>query len=153
MTESTRSRARVIGVGNRWRHDDAVGLEVAARLRARGVPAIDAEGEPIGLLELWDGAGAAIVVDAVSSVAAPGTVHRLDVSSAPLPASIAGASTHLLGLSEAIELGRTLGRLPAGLVVYGIEGGDFTAGAGLSAPVEAALDVVIAAIERELAPT
>jgi hydrogenase maturation protease len=121
----------IIGVGNRWRGDDAAGLEVAARVPG----AVSAEGEPVALLDLWQGASAVTVVDAVSSGAAPGTIHRLDASDAPLPAALAGPSTHLLGLSEAIELARALGRLPARVTVYGIEGEDFSAGAGLTPAV------------------
>ena len=48
-------------------------------------------------------------------------------------------STHALGVAEAIELGRALGRLPRRLLVFGIEGGSFDAGAGLSPEVERAV--------------
>ena len=72
--------------------------------------------------------------------AVPGTVHTFDASSAPLPARTGGASTHGLGLAEALELGRALGRLPARVVVVGIEAGDDGHGAVLSRPVAAALD-------------
>ena len=42
-------------------------------------------------------------------------------------------STHLLGVAEAVELGRELDRLPQRLTVYGIEGERFDVGEGLSA--------------------
>jgi hydrogenase maturation protease len=48
-------------------------------------------------------------------------------------------STHALGVPEAIELARALGRLPARLEVYAIEGARFTAGAELSPAVERAV--------------
>ena len=65
----------VIGVGNRWRSDDAAGLEVARRLREAppaGARVIEREGEPVDLIEEWSTAGEAIVIDAVSSGAEPG---------------------------------------------------------------------------------
>jgi hydrogenase maturation protease len=144
----------VIGVGNRFRSDDAAGLEVAERLAAGLDPGsatrvIPHEGEPIDLLDVWTGAARAVLVDAVRSGAPAGTVHRLDPIAERLPAALFATSTHALGVAEAIELGRALGRLPAALRVYGIEGASFAAGLGLSAPVAAAVDAVVA----ELAPS
>jgi hydrogenase maturation protease len=137
---------RIIGLGNAWRGDDAVGLLVARRLRelVRGADVLERSGEPADLLEaLGDGAGEVVLVDAVSSGAPPGEVHRLDASEVALPFA-AGASTHGLGLAETIELGRALGRLPARLLVYGIEGAVFELGAPLSAEVARAADSVVA---------
>jgi hydrogenase maturation protease len=120
-----------IGIGNPLRGDDAAGLLVAARLREHSPPSlrvIELEGEPIDLIEAFDGADSVLVADAVSSGAEPGTVHRFDAAAAPLPARLAGPSTHALGLLEAIELARALGRLPERLAVLGIEGARFEAG-------------------------
>jgi hydrogenase maturation protease len=55
-------------------------------------------------------------------------------------------STHALGVAEAIELARALGRLPARLEVYAIEGARFTAGAGLSPAVEQAVGKLAASL-------
>ncbi|MGD0197415.1 MAG: hydrogenase maturation protease [Solirubrobacteraceae bacterium] len=141
----------VIGVGNRYRSDDGAGLEVARRLQ--GSDAFDvreSEGEPVALLDVWDGAPAAILVDAVSSGATPGTIHRIDASDQPLPAEIGGApSTHAVGLGEAIELGRALGRLPRKLIVYGIEGERFNAGEELSPRVAAAIESLVQQVQQE----
>jgi len=141
----------VIGVGNSYRSDDAAGLQVARRLRdARELDVRESEGEPVALLDEWDGADAAIVIDAVFSGAPPGTIHRLDASAKPLPAQIAGApSTHAVGLGQAIELGRTLGRLPRKLIVYGIEGERFTAGEDLSPRVAAAIGQLVERVHQE----
>jgi hydrogenase maturation protease len=92
---------------------------------------------------MWREADVAVVIDAVSSGAEPGTVHRFDATSAPLPARLRGStSSHALGLAEAIELGRTLGRLPGRLIVYGIEGERFEAGTELTPAVAAAVEAV-----------
>ena len=69
----------IIGVGNDWRGDDAVGLVAARCLRASvsGVRVLELDGDPGTLLDAWASAGEAIVIDAVRSGAAPGTIHRL----------------------------------------------------------------------------
>jgi hydrogenase maturation protease len=140
----------VIGIGNRWRRDDAVGLEVAARLRARGLDVRDAEGETVELLDLWERARSAIVVDAAGPGAQPGTVHRFEAADAPVPAGLSSTSTHALGIAEAVELGRALGRLPERLLVIAIEGADFSAGEGLTPTVAATVDPVVDMILQEL---
>jgi hydrogenase maturation protease len=133
----------VIGLGNSWRGDDGAGPAVARGLLDE-VPARVRvyEREPVGLIEDWAGADAVIVVDAVSSGAPPGTIHRLDPLSEPIPAALSQGSTHAFGLAETIELARTLHRLPQRLTVYGIEGERFAAGEQLSPPVSAAVEAV-----------
>jgi hydrogenase maturation protease len=134
---------KIIGLGNEFRHDDAVGLIVARRLREQGFAAEEHEGDPASLIDRWQGLGALILVDAVSSGASPGTLHRFDASASPLPQELFKSSTHALGLADAVELSRELGTLPARVLVYGVEAGELTAGIGLSAEVERALPVLL----------
>ena len=146
----------VLGVGNQWRRDDAAGLEVARRLDRelpRGVRVLEREGEPTGLLDAWQGEREVVLVDAVSSGAKPGTLHRLDAIAAPLPAELFRASTHHMSVAEAVELGRALGRLPERLELYGIEGADFGAGSGLTPEVELAVERLAAELRERWAET
>jgi hydrogenase maturation protease len=136
----------VIGVGNAFRGDDGVGLAVLQRLRSRvpaGVGVVTCEQEPSRLIEAWAGARAALVVDAVSSGAEAGTLHRFDASSEPVPAGVFRSSTHAFGVGEAIELARALGKLPRHVVVYGVEGAEFAASDTLSPAVSAAIERVV----------
>ncbi len=144
----------VVGLGNRMRGDDGAGLEVARVVgeRAPQVRAVEHEREPSDLIELWADAGLAIVVDAVRGEEA-GAIHRVEVGSEELgPRSSAGASSHALGLGEVIELARALDRLPARLVLFGIEGGRFETGTDLSPAVRRAAaeaaELVLAEIGR-----
>ncbi len=140
---------RIIGVGQPLRGDDGAGPAVIEDLRARmapGVAIVACGADPASLMEAWSGAAEAVVVDAVQSGAAPGTIHRIDAVAAPLPARFRTVTSHGLGLAEAIELARALGRLPRRLDVIGIEGQDFSAGAGLSTAVADA----VARVVREL---
>lgn len=143
----------LIGVGNRFRSDDAAGLEVASRLRATHPPGcriIEEEGEPVSLIEGFALVKEALVVDAVSSGAEPGTLHRFDATAAPLPTELFKTSTHALGVADAVELARELDRLPHRLSVYGIEGASFAAGEGLTPAVEATVDALVAELHAEL---
>ena len=123
----------VIGVGNAWRGDDAAGL-----LAADAAGGVRHEGDGVGLLERWEGAGHVVVVDAAASGAEPGTVTRFDARAGALPVTALRSSTHHFGVADAIELARSLDRLPARLEVYAIEGADFAAGAGVTPAVERA---------------
>ena len=140
-------------MGNAWRSDDAAGLAVARLLEGtlpEGVEVLEREGEPTSLIDSWEGAEAVWLVDAVSSGAEPGTVHRHDASSAELPARLFDTSTHHFGLAEAVEIARALGRLPGTAIVYGIEGGNFDTGETLGPEVEAATARVAEAVREEV---
>jgi hydrogenase maturation protease len=134
----------VIGVGNDLCGDDRVGLEVAQRLAERPRPSavtvIAHRGDVVSMIELWRDSRAVIIVDAMRSGARPGAILRLDASSAPIAWPRQARSSHAIGPAAAIELSRALGTLPARVIVYGIEGAWFEAGAALSAPVIRSLD-------------
>ncbi|HTX75845.1 MAG TPA: hydrogenase maturation protease [Terracidiphilus sp.] len=135
----------IIGVGTAYRNDDAAGLIVAERLRARlpeGASVIAHEGEGVSLMEQLADCEAAVLIDAMCSGTEPGTIRRFDASAQSPPAQMFQHSTHAIGIAEAIELGRALNKLPHRLIVYGIEGRDFDAGMQLSPAVESAIETV-----------
>src|SRR5262245_13215425 len=139
----------VVGLGNEFRHDDAVGLITARRLREREVEAEEHEGDLATLMDRWKDSESLILIDAVASGAAPGTLYRLDVSASPLDRNLFKSSTHALGLSDAIELSRAMGTLPDRVVVFGVEVRDVTAGVGLSVEVAEAIPLLIEAVVGE----
>jgi hydrogenase maturation protease len=146
-------QALVIGLGNPYRHDDGAGLVVAARVRAAGLPGVvvrELEGEPVSLLDAWEGARPVYVVDAVLSGGEPGTVYRFDAASGLPSEPLRHRGTHAFSLADAVELGRALGRLPAGLIICGIEGAEFGAGTGLSPRVAEAVGAVVTRLISEL---
>src|SRR5271157_6650837 len=143
----------VIGVGNEYRGDDGAGVAVARRLRAQfpgGVTILEESGEGASLIQAWQGAAWVMLVDAVRSSAPPGTIHRLDARAEPMPTGFFNYSTHAFSVAEAVELARSLDRLPPYLIVYGIEGENFAAGVGLSAAVERAVEVVVERVAEEV---
>jgi len=159
---STTGRTVVIGVGNPFRRDDGVGDVTVQRVRNllprgdRRVVVTSLDGEPTRLLDAWGGAGLAIVIDAMRSGAAPGSIERIEVDldsphpGVALPAAASAGSTHSAGVGEAIGLGRVLGRLPGRLVVYGLEGADFGEGPGLSPEASCGVEVLTARLCEEL---
>jgi hydrogenase maturation protease len=143
----------VLGIGNPDRGDDAAGRRVAQLLRQQqvvGVEICELDGEPSTLLNRLERASAAWIVDACRSSVPAGTMQRFDVGEAPLPRAHFGPSTHSMGLAEAIELARALGRLPRRCIVYALEGTAFELDASLSAPVAEAIPIVAARILAEL---
>jgi hydrogenase maturation protease len=135
------TRVTVIGVGNEFRRDDAVGLAVVASLRRReldGVECAESDGEPVGLIELWQDADTAVVVDGVRTAQPrPGRVHRLSADH-PSAAPAGASSSHGVDLGEAVALARTLGLMPRRLLLYAIEIADTGFGVGLSPQVASA---------------
>jgi hydrogenase maturation protease len=151
MTATT-ERVVVIGVGNPWRRDDGAGPAVATAFRARlddSVAVLELDGEAARLVDAWDGADLAVVVDAVRTGAVPGTVHLLEADAdAGGEAGPAGRTTssHGLGVEQAIELARVFGRLPRRLVLVGIEGADFGPGSDVTPGVAAAVGPAVRVI-------
>jgi sulfhydrogenase subunit alpha len=146
-------RVVVIGVGNEFRRDDGAGPAVVGRLRDLVPPDVDlvvTDGEPTRLMEAWTGTALAIVVDAVrAQPAQPGRVHRFVVDR-PGTGSPRAASSHGLGLDDAISLAVALDRMPGRLIVHAIEASDLTQGTGLTPAVAAAVGPVARAILDDL---
>ena len=143
----------VIGVGNWYRSDDGAGLAVARKLKAMRLPGVvvcEESGEGVALMEAWLDAEHVTIIDAASSGEAPGTIHRLDADTMPIPFSFFHYSSHAFSVAEAIELARALNRLPPRLTLYGIEGKNFGAGVGLSSEVESASSEVAAEVARTI---
>lgn len=146
-------RALVIGIGNAYRSDDGAGLAVAAQVRAAGLPGVavtEFEGEPVSLLGAWEGAPLVYLADAVSSGGEPGTVYRFDAAAGLPPGPLRHRGTHAFSLADVVELGRALGRLPARLIAFGIEGAEFGAGTSLSPPATRGARAVAAELIADL---
>jgi len=148
---AARPRVVVIGVGNPYRADDGVGPAVLAELERRRPPGVDlivADGEPSQLLDAWAGRDLAVVVDAVlCDPSTPGRIHRTH-----LPDLLPGAtaSTHGLGIPDALRLAEVLERTPHELVVFAVEAADLGFGVTLSDAVAAAVPAVVDATRAEI---
>jgi hydrogenase maturation protease len=165
---SQQPEAVLIGIGNTLRRDDGIGPALVAavsELELPGVSAIVSDGEPSHLLDAWSGARLAVIVDAVRcEVPAPGRIHRSVVfperSDGEPPAGCTpgmyprepsgAASTHGLGIPDAVRLAEAMGSVPERLVVFAVEVADIGFGGGLSAAVAGCLPSLSQAVLAEL---
>ncbi|MGB0671790.1 MAG: hydrogenase maturation protease [Rhodospirillales bacterium] len=139
----------ILGIGNRFRRDDAFGPIVLDHLQGRVGEAElrEYDGEALGLLALLEGRDA-LVIDAARADLTPGTLLDWDALAEPWPGEAALHSSHQWGLAEALSLGRDLGRLPTRLRVLAVVGGDFGWGTDLSPEVAEKVDDVVAFASR-----
>ncbi len=150
---SDQASVRVIGLGNGFRGDDAIGLEVARAIQQRVRAADVVIGVSSGMMlpSLWASVPLCFVIDCAVSGRRPGTIHVFDGLKDPIPHHFFGSlSTHAFSISWAIELGRTLGLLPQQLQVYGIEGGGFACGAQIAEPVRRAGEQVVGRVMAQI---
>ncbi|MCB1740867.1 MAG: hydrogenase maturation protease [Gammaproteobacteria bacterium] len=152
----TSTRPIIIGLGNPFRGDDAVGLHVIEQLEParERLDTATGSGDALWLISTWQDRPLTVVVDAaITNPGCPsGTVHRLDLTRQALPKTMARCTSHGLGLAEALSLGAALDRLPARLVVYAIEAGSFDPGTALTPAVRQAVSEVVDRVLEDIEP-
>jgi hydrogenase maturation protease len=148
---SANGKCLVIGLGNRFRSDDGVGLEVVSELRKRELSAwievVDGGMDELGLIDHLRRADGAVIVDAVSVGKAPGTVHTVFVNdTSPIPA-VRNLGLHGFGLAEAIGIAVKLDPLPS-IAIVGVQPESTAPGEGMSETVASRVpDLVEAALQ------
>lgn len=148
------SATLVLGLGNEILRDEGLGVRACARLLVRyALPAgVDVvEGGTLGpqLIPELAGRRNLLIVDAVRSEAAPGSLVRLAGSA--VPAALAPkASLHQFGLAELLALGALEGPMPERIVLWGMVPGAIEPGLELSGPVAGQLDALVDAVAGEL---
>ena len=143
----------LIGIGNEYRSDDSIGLHVIRALKEQNLPEtlmIESSGDGAELIEMFSVARMAILIDAVTSGGEPGAMYRFDALRQTIPAQLSLQSTHVFGVVEAIELARALDQLPPYLIIYAIEGGNFSIGIGLSSKASEAVQKVVERVNCEV---
>ncbi len=158
MTETSPVSVVIIGQGNEFRGDDGAGPEVIRRLKAikfKSRARVKLFSGPVDIariIEFWDGAKLAIFIDAAISDNPPGTIHIFSPLTSPIPEELQIQSTthDAPSVTQAVELGRALGRLPKELIVYAIDGREFSSKAGIIAEVEKAVGLVVENISQKL---
>lgn len=153
MPEST-ARTIVLALGNPLRGDDGIGRAVLDDLISSCLPddvtALDGGTPGLETVLLLQGYQCAIIVDAADMGLEPGTWRRFTVSEAKLATNGLWGTLHQAGLADALALGDALGVLPDEIVVYGVQPAVIGWEPGLSAPVQAAIPAVCAAIQNQL---
>jgi hydrogenase maturation protease len=148
----------IIGCGNPNRGDDGVGVVVARRLacyvdhrQAGDVRVCDAGTDGMGVMFLARGADELVLVDASKSGSEPGAIF--EVPGSVLEQDYAPQfSLHDFRWDHALYAGRRIFGVdfPARVTVLLIEAQQLGLGLGLSAPVQAAADTVVARLEARI---
>ncbi len=137
----------VLGCGNPFAGDDAVGLEIVRRLRESAMANIRLHelNQPVlDLSEIADPEQVVLVIDAVVSGNPPGTIHLTSLPCPELqPRSVVALSSHGWGLQESLAIQQALGQRLPRVFLLGIECGRIYANTALSAPVAWAVETVI----------
>ena len=139
----------VIGVGNPLLRDDGVGLEVARLVRQRagtrsGLEVLELYAGGLRLMESMVGFDRALVVDAMTTAAAPpGTVREFVPDSATpvrnLHCAHDGDLANALAMGHAMELA-----LPREIRIFGVEAAEVESfGEELSPPVRQAVPALV----------
>jgi len=148
----------VLGLGNPLLTDDSIGLHVAQKIRTQWTerPDIEVDEASTGGLQLMErliGYDRAIIVDAIRTGAAPGTIHHLAPDAIPTQHS---ASSHDANLATALTLGRQAGApLPTNdnILLIAIEAADVTTFSETCTPqvtsaIPQAIEAVLTALEH-----
>lgn len=156
-------RILIAGIGNIFLGDDAFGVEVAQRLTGHAFPksvrVIDFGIRGLDLVyALLDDYDATILVDATPQGGDPGTIYTIEIESGDESIEETHAvhlETHSMDPMRVLESVRALGGRPGRILLVGCEPaslGDQEEGVfGLSAPVEAAVDIAIGVVDRLVA--
>lgn len=136
-------------------NDDAAGVIVVRRLKEtydfpERVTLLDGGTLGLDILPYLEGVDRLLVVDAVETGEAAGTLVRLVGSDIPL-ALATKVSPHQMGLKDLLLVADLQGYAPAEMVLWGVQPASIEVGMELSAPVAAQLDFLVAKSLDELA--
>ncbi len=146
-------RITVLGLGNLMRTDDAVGMLAVNEIREIGRLPEDiqiVEGGTLGLdlLDKLYGTTHLLVLDAVDTGAAPGTLVRFERDElAKLPIA---KSVHLLGFSDLMDVLRLMDASPTEVVLLGVQPESTGWGTMLTPVVDAARNELVKAAQKQI---
>lgn len=146
---------RVVGVGSPW-GDDSLAWEVIRQLRNRHdlPPAIELFQVDGGqrILDILDGEGTLVLVDAALGSASPGTIHRFEWPNKGVEILRPG-TTHHWGPAEALRLAAATGIAPPRIVILAMEIEKIDSHAPLSPIASACLPGLVELLLQELGVT
>lgn len=147
-------RTVVLGVGNTIMSDEGVGVRCIEHLLASGalpadVAAIDGGTSTAELLGDLDGVDLLVIVDAVETGGAPGTLIRLEGDRIPSAFSNK-LSPHQHGINDLLAMLQFAGRSPSRVVLHGVQPAVIELGMELSPAIDAVLPELVARVLAEV---
>jgi len=105
----------VLGIGNILLKDEGVGVRVIEHLKKYNLPKevelIDGGTATASLFPIFTETDHLIVIDAVKGKMSPGTIYQLGLNDL-MPTKKASISLHDLGLLEALDMAKKIGKSP-----------------------------------------
>jgi hydrogenase maturation protease len=144
----------VLGIGNVLMMDDSVGVRAIEELEKKyrfpeGVELLDGGTSGIELLSYIGHRDHLIIIDALKSGLAPGTVVRVEGDDVPAR-FMTRISPHQLGLSDVLAAATISDQMPKHMVLFGVEPKAMELGLGLSDEVRASFEKLIRVVLEEL---
>jgi len=140
-------RQKIIGIGNEFRSDDAVGILIARKLKEfyPDYDIIESDGNGIDLLSIFQEYDKVILIDAAVAEKNEdvGQVREIKVAQETNFSNIKIFSSHSFSLLEAIKMGKQLSILPKELILYLILSQNFSFGQEISEKVKKALEKIL----------
>jgi hydrogenase maturation protease len=143
-------RVRIIGLGNEWAGDDAVGLIAARKLHEKNIPGVEIivrEVPDWEMFEEMEDDDLLLFIDACDSGGEAGTIYQLRPDEI-MEQCVRHCSSHGLGLVEWLSMAEALGISRGRVIIVAVEIEGTEMGASLSKPVEAAIPRLLEKIER-----
>lgn len=144
----------VLGLGNILLGDEGLGIRALEQLEKcyylpDTIQVLDGGVLGLELLAYAEGMTKWLIIDAVQTGQAPGTIVRL--AGAEVPAALAlKLSMHQVGFQEVLALCQLRGTMPSDLVVWGIEPAVLASGVRLSEAVAVHLEELVERVVTEL---
>jgi hydrogenase maturation protease len=144
-------KQKIIGIGNDFRSDDAVGLLVARKLKELypDFDIIESDGNGVDLLSIFQEYDKVIIIDAAiaDNPEDVGQIREIKVTLDFNFSDLKIYSSHSFSLLEALKMGKQLSILPEELYLYLILSKNFSFGQEISEAVKKAsekiLDIII----------
>ena len=144
----------ILGLGNFLLGDDGLGIRALELLQARydlpeTVDCVDGGVLGLELMAYVEGRTHLLVIDAVQTGQAPGTLVRLEGEEIPKGLSFK-LSMHQVSFADIMALSTLRGTVPPRLVVWGVVPEKLESGVGLTPVVEAQLSHLLEKVAGEL---
>ena len=143
----------VLGIGNILLRDDGVGVRVIEHLKEHNLPKeaelIDGGTATASLFPVFAETDHLIVIDVVKGKMSPGTIYRIGLNDL-MPPKRASISLHDLGLLEALDMAKKIGKSPKSVVIFGVEPKEINWGMELSQEINGRLPQIERLVIEEI---
>lgn len=141
---------RIIGVGNEFRSDDGIGLQIVRELK-KSYPQLtisECDGNGVELLSLFQGNDLLIITDAAFTQQDEkvGDIIQLKLDETVNLSDYNVYSSHSFGLIEALRLGKVLNIIPNETFLYLVLAKNFSYGNSISEQVKKSIEKIISLI-------